>query len=61
MLTLHILVTPKRVCWQNSEDPAASGYTLSPFDTPICPIHQPRNAEYNEVFLFLCTLEMLYN
>ena len=29
----------------------------SPFDTPICPIHQPRNVEYNEVF-FLCTLEM---
>ena len=31
---------------------------ISPFDTPIRPIHQPRNVEYNEVFLFLCTLEM---
>ena len=27
-----------------------SGHTHSPFDTPICPIHQPRNVEYNEVF-----------
>ena len=27
----------------------------SPFDTPIYPIHLPRNVEYNEVFLFLCT------
>ena len=31
---------------------------ISPFDTPICPIHKPRYVEYNEVFLLLCTLEM---
>ena len=30
----------------------------SPFDTPVCPMHKPRNVEYNEVFLFLCTLGM---
>ena len=31
----------------------------SPFDTPIWPIHLPRNVEYNEVLLgFFCTLEM---
>ena len=31
----------------------------SPFYTAICPIHLLRNVDYNEVLLFLCTLQTL--